>query len=101
MNGHRVCGHQHVEFSKSVSDGSAIETRNDLTRVGVNIVDVADITVVDLLVVIVLDLHHLVAAAESPAEPLDLPITGGIERCLQLDVQLARAHATSVAWAPH
>jgi hypothetical protein len=32
--------------------------------------------VVDLLLVIVLDLHHLVAGCKCPAEPLDLPVAG-------------------------
>jgi hypothetical protein len=41
MNGGRVCGHEHVEFSESVNDGSAVEARNDLTRIEVNIIDVA------------------------------------------------------------
>src|SRR6202048_1659289 len=96
MNGRRVRGYQHVEFSKSVSDRSAVEARYDLTRVGIDVVDGADIAVVDLLVVVVLDLHHLVAGGKGPAKPLDLPIAGGIERCLQLDVQRARAHSTPV-----
>ena len=38
----------HVEFSKSVSDGPAVKARNHLARIGVDVVDVADITVVDL-----------------------------------------------------
>src|SRR6516225_6052355 len=45
MNGRRVRGHQHVELSKSVSDGSALEDRNDLTRSGIDLVDGADIAV--------------------------------------------------------
>src|SRR5271166_873071 len=76
MNGRCVCGHQHVEFSKSVSDRSAVEARDDLTRIGIDVVDGADIAVVDLLVVVVLDLHHLIAERKGPAKPLDLPIAG-------------------------
>ena len=37
-------------FSKSVSDGPAVKAHNDLAGIGVDPVDVADITVVDLLV---------------------------------------------------
>jgi hypothetical protein len=40
----------HVEFSKSVSDGPAVKARNDLARIGVDVVDVADIAVLDLVV---------------------------------------------------
>src|SRR5262245_26635659 len=72
VNGRRVGRHQHVQLAESISDGPAIEAHNDLARVGVNIVDVADIAVVDFLFVVVLDLHHLVAGGKGPAEPLDL-----------------------------
>jgi len=40
----------HVEFPESVSDGPAVKARNDLAGIGVDVVDVADITVVDLFV---------------------------------------------------
>ena len=40
----------HVEFSKSVSDRPAVKARNDLARIGVDGVDVADIAVLDLVV---------------------------------------------------
>src|SRR5205823_12225410 len=86
----------HVETLFRSIKVAQVCSHNDLVRVGVNIVDVADITVVDLLVVVVLDLHHLVAGGKGPAEPLDLAIAGGIERCLQLDVQRPRAYAAPV-----
>ena len=59
MNSRRVGRHQHVEFTESICDGPAIEGNNNLARVGVNIVDVADITVVDLFVIVILDLITL------------------------------------------
>src|SRR5205807_8717057 len=96
VNGCRVRRHQHVQLAESISEGPAIEGHSDLARVGFNILDVADITVVDLLFVVVLDLHHLVAGGKGPAEPLDLAIAGGIERCMQLDVQRPRAYAAPV-----
>ena len=67
---------------KSVSNRPTVKGRSDLSCIRVNIVDVADIAVVDLLVVIVLDLHDFVAGGEGPAKPLYLAITGGIERGL-------------------
>ena len=82
MDGRGIGRHQHVEFPKSVSDGPTVKARNDLARVGVDVVDIADIAVINLLVVIVLDLHDLVAGGERPPEPLHLAITGGIERGL-------------------
>jgi hypothetical protein len=87
VDSRRVGGHQHVEFAESVSDGPTVKASNDLAGIGVDVLDIADIAVVDLLVVVVLDLHDLVAGGEGPAEPLDLAVAGRIERGLQLDVQ--------------
>src|SRR6516165_4419200 len=87
VNGRRVGRHQHVQLTESISEGPAIEAHSDLACVGFNIADVADIAVVDVLFVIVFDLHHFVAGGKGPAEPPDLEIAGRIERCLQLDVQ--------------
>ena len=78
---------QRVEFAKTVSDGPAVKAGNDFARIGVDVVDVADVAVVDLLVVVVLDLHELVAGGEGPSEPLHLASTGRIELGLELDVQ--------------
>src|SRR5262249_23360854 len=71
VNGRRVRRHQRIEFTESVRDGPAIEANNYLARVGGNIVDGADVAVVDLLVVVVLDLHDLIAGRKGPTEPLD------------------------------
>ena len=58
---------------------------------GVDGVDDAEVAVEDLLVVVVLDLHHLVADAEGRAEPLDRGSSpGGLSACLQIEVQRAR-----------
>src|SRR5262249_48137439 len=83
VNGRRVRRHQRIEFTESVRDGPAIEANNYLARVGGNIVDGADVAVVDLLVVVVLDLHDLIAGRKGPTEPLDLAVASGIERRLQ------------------
>ena len=55
--------------------------------------------VVDLLVVVVLDLHHLVARREGPAETLDLAFAGRVEGGLELDVERAGAGAAPVSTA--
>src|SRR5271163_4110187 len=96
VDGGRVSGHQHVELAKSVSHGPTVETRNDRAGIGVDVIDITDIAVVDLLVVIILDLHDLVAGSKSPAESLHLAITGRIESSLQLDVQRTCAYAAAV-----
>ena len=86
MNGRGISRHQRVEFAEAVGDGAAVKTGGQFAGVGIDVVDVADVAVVDLLVVVVLDLHDFVAGGEGPAEALDLAIAGGIERGLQLDV---------------
>ena len=101
VDGRGIGRHQHVEFAKSVGDGPAVKAGDDLAGVGIDVVDIADVAVVDLLVVVVLDLHDLVAGGEGPAEPLDLAIAGGIERGLQLDVQRPCTHAAAVHRAEH
>jgi hypothetical protein len=56
----------------------------------------AKIAVVDFPIVVVLDLHHLVANAVGRAEALDADLAGRIERLLQIDVERARAEAAAV-----
>src|SRR5215475_653548 len=96
VDGCSIGRHQHVEFAKSVSDGPTVKARNDLACVGIDVVDVSDIAVVDLLVIVVLDLHDFVAGSKRPTEALDLVIAGGIERGLQLDVQRTCTHTATV-----
>src|SRR5713226_4143485 len=95
VNRHRVGRHQGVELAKAVGDGAAIEAGRKLCRLGVHIVDVADVAIVDVLVVVVLDLHDLVARREGPAEAFDLARAGWVQRLLQFDVERARAYATT------
>jgi hypothetical protein len=56
---------------------------------------------VDLLVVVILDLHDLVAGTEGPAEPLDADLARRVQRVLQLDVERASAEAAPVHRAEH
>src|SRR5262249_21247028 len=68
--------HQRVKLTEAVGDGTPIEAGTEFALIKVDIHDVADIAVVDLLVVVVLDLHDLVAGREGPAESLDLTFAG-------------------------
>jgi len=45
----------------------------------------------DLLVVVVLDLHHLIAGREGPTEALDLTLAGRVQRRLSFDVSHPRS----------
>ena len=52
-----------------------------------------------VLVVVVLDLHDVVAGTEGPAETLDAMLTRRVQRILQLYVEGPGAEATPVHWA--
>ena len=82
VNGRRVGRHQHIELTESVFDRSAVEGHLELARIGVEITDGADVSVLDLFLIVILNLHYLIAGSEGPAEPLDPAVAGGIERCL-------------------
>src|SRR5271166_4104708 len=62
----------------------------------VELADIADVAVVDLLVIVVLDLHDLVPRGKGPAEALDFPLAGRIENGLELDVERASADPAAV-----
>ena len=83
VNGRRLGRHQHIELTESVFDGSAVEGHLELARIRVEITDRADVSVVDLFLIVILNLHDLIARRKGPAKPLDFAVSGGIERCLQ------------------
>ena len=96
VDGRGVGQHQRVAFAKPVADGAAVEASGELAIIGINIFNVADVTVINLLIVVVLDLHHLVAGRKGPTEPLDLTLSGGVQRRLLFDVERACADAAPV-----
>src|SRR5262249_28663823 len=61
----------------------------------------AEIAVVDVLVVVILDLHDLVARAEGPAEAVDANLAGRVQRVLQLDVEGTSAKTAALHRAEH
>ena len=61
----------------------------------------ANVAVIDLLVVVVLDLHDLVARGEGPAEAFDLSLASGIEGRLQFDIERASPNAAPIHRAKH
>ena len=73
--------------AKSVRDRPAVEAHNKLARIRIDIVNHANVAVIDLLLVIVLDLHHLIAGGKGPAEPLNLTVAGWVQYRLQFDVE--------------
>src|SRR5215510_9646414 len=61
----------------------------------------AQIAVVDVLVVIVLDLHDLVARTERPAKALNAGVAWRIQDVLKLDIQGAGTETAAVHRAEH
>src|ERR1700724_545856 len=51
---------------------------DELAIGGIDRIDVANVAVVDLLIVVVLNLHDLVAGGKGPTEPLHFAITSGV-----------------------
>src|SRR5712675_3254307 len=74
----------------------AVEAHDEFACVAIDSVDITDVAVVDVLVVVILDLHDLVTGGEGPAEPLDFPVAGGIESGLQFNVERSGADTAAV-----
>ena len=71
VDGDRIGQHEAVEFAALIGDLAAVEIDRDLSRLGIDLGDEAEIAVIDLLVVVVLDLHHLVFGRKRRSEFLD------------------------------
>src|SRR6185437_7422747 len=93
--------HQLIEFAEAVGHLPAVKADDKLALLLSDPLHDAKIAVVDLTVVIVLDLHDLVARTEGPAKTLNACLAWWIERLLQFDVQRASAQPTTVHWAQH
>src|SRR5258707_3915763 len=78
VNGRRIGRYQGVEFTESIGDGLGVEARGEFTGVGIDSADIADVAIVDVLVVVVLNLHDLVTRSVGPAEPLAFQVAGWI-----------------------
>ena len=87
MNRRGIRGNENVELAESVSHNASVESHCDFADLWVDVADIADVAVVDFFVVVVLDLHDLVAGREGPAEAFDFPFASGVENGLELDVE--------------
>ena len=67
-----VCEDDLVELGEVVTDELPVEVDPDLLLLPVYAPDPAYVTVVDVLIVVVPDLHDLIARLEYPASPLEL-----------------------------
>ena len=101
VNGRGVGRHQRVEFAKAINDSAPIEAGGEFAVVWIDIVDVADVTVIDFLVVVILDLHDLVAGREGPAKAFDLSLASRVQRFLQFDIERSGTDAATVHRTKH
>jgi hypothetical protein len=77
-----ISEHEFVEFAKAVNHLAALEVDGNLALLHSDTRHDAEVAVVNLLVVVVLNLHHLIAGAESPAKALDADLTRRVEHLL-------------------
>ena len=71
MDRRRVRQHQLIELAEAIAHVSAVKRDDQLALLLIDPLHDAKITVVDLAIVVVLDLHDLVARAEGPAKALN------------------------------
>src|SRR6516165_2338120 len=99
MDCRRVGEHQLVELAKAVGNFAAIEIDVELAFLHVDVGHDAEVPVVDLLVIIVLDLHDLVARTEGPAETVNADLARRVQHVLQLYIERAGTEAAPIHWA--
>src|SRR5271155_4563118 len=101
MDCRRVGEYQLVELAEAVSNFAAVEISDELALLHIDTRHDTEIAVIDLLVVIVLDLHDLVARAEGPAEALDADLAGRVQLFLKFDIERTSTEAAPVHRAEH
>src|ERR1700680_1254703 len=87
MNGRGIGRPQHGEFTEAIGHDTTVEACGEFVGVGINVVDVADVAIIDFLVVVVLNLHDLVTGSKGPTEPRYLPVASRVQCRLELDVE--------------
>jgi hypothetical protein len=97
----RIGQHQLVQLADAIDHLPALEIDRQFALLQVEARDDTQVAVVDFLVVVVLDLHDLVAEAEGPTEPFDTDLARRVQRFLQLDIERASAKTAAVHWAQH
>src|SRR5439155_6853208 len=97
----RIGERELIELAAAIGDGASIEIGGELAALGIDPGYNTEIAVVNVAVVIVLDLHDLVAGAEDLAEALDAQLARRVQRLLQFEVQGTRAEPAAVHRAQH
>ena len=95
-------GERHpVEFVRSVEHLAAVDVDGHVAEFRVDRVHEPDVAVVDVLVVVVLDLHDLVADGEGRPEPHHRLGRPRVEHALQFEIQRPRPERAAVHRAQH
>ncbi len=81
---------------QSLAYQAPVEAGGEFAFLRLNVRHKPNVAAVDHLVVVVLDLHDLIAARKDPAKSLDLTIARRIQCGLQFDVDGACSEAASV-----
>jgi hypothetical protein len=89
MDGYGIGRHQGVELTEAVGYKTPVEAGSEFALVKVDVYDTADVPIVDLLIMIVLDLHDLVAGREHPAEFFHFSFAGAA--CISMFSERASA----------
>jgi hypothetical protein len=92
---------QLVQLSEAQGHLSGVELDHQLRCLGIEAPDDAEVPVVDLLVIVVFDLHHLVADAAGRAEALATQFARRVQRLLQIEIERPSAEAAAVHRAQH
>ena len=87
MDGDGVGENEIVELAASIDDIAAVKTHAKLLGLGIDLCHKADIAIIDLLLIVVLDLHDLIFGAEGPSELVEPFGAGRIERLLQFEIE--------------
>src|SRR5439155_8371174 len=95
------CRHEGVELADAIGDRSPVEAGGEFAFLRLDVHHKPDVAVVDLLVIVVLDLHDLVAGRKGPTKPLDLALARRIQCGLEFNVEGARSNAASVHRTEH
>ena len=99
MDRRRVSEDDLVEFSEGIGDWPSVESDRHLAEI--DGFDVADVAIIDLFVIVIFDLHDLVADGKTRPEFFDLWVTPRIESPLQLNIQRTGSEPAAVHWAEH
>ncbi len=101
VDGGRIREHELVQLVETVHDIAPVEYGDEFGVLSIKAAHDPQIAIVDLALIVVLDWHDFVAWGEGRAETLDAVVTWWIQRCLQFEIERARAEPPVIHRAEH